>query len=68
MLKENKQRTKGAAQKRKFPADEAEEEQRGENDKKKKLVCPYVDCGKQFAESGNLKTHIRIHVQHSHDN
>jgi len=24
--------------------------------------CPYADCGKKFTESGNLKTHIRIHV------
>ena len=28
----------------------------------KPFVCPYDDCGKSFAEKGNLKTHIRIHT------
>lgn len=28
----------------------------------KPFACPYEGCGKQFSESGNLKTHIRIHV------
>ena len=30
--------------------------------KKKAFTCPYNDCRKMFTESGNLKTHIRIHV------
>lgn len=32
--------------------------------KKKWYVCPYDGCQKKFKESGNLKTHIRIHVRH----
>lgn len=30
--------------------------------KKKYYACPYQGCEKKFKESGNLKTHIRIHV------
>eukprot|EP00826_Nyctotherus_ovalis_P031715 TRINITY_DN2541_c0_g1_i1.p4 TRINITY_DN2541_c0_g1~~TRINITY_DN2541_c0_g1_i1.p4 ORF type:complete len:100 (-),score=0.59 TRINITY_DN2541_c0_g1_i1:1155-1454(-) len=29
---------------------------------KKTFTCPYENCGHQFSESGNLKTHTRIHV------
>lgn len=29
---------------------------------KKVYICPYENCQKAFSESGNLKTHIRIHV------
>ena len=29
---------------------------------KKVFMCPYIYCGRRFTESGNLKTHIRIHV------
>ncbi len=32
------------------------------DDSKRMYLCPYKGCGKQFSESGNLKTHIRIHV------
>lgn len=26
------------------------------------LTCPFFECLKEFAETGNLKTHIRTHV------
>lgn len=29
---------------------------------KPKILCPFIACGKTFSESGNLKTHFRIHV------
>lgn len=29
---------------------------------RKQYICPYAECQKVFKESGNLKTHIRIHV------
>ncbi len=42
-------------------SDQKKDEQRAEP-AKKVFICPYKDCGKRFTESGNLKTHIRIHV------
>ena len=30
---------------------------------KKPLFCPFVDCLRDFQETGNLKTHLRIHVR-----
>jgi len=33
---------------------------------KKVFTCPYENCGHQFTESSNLKTHIRIHVHLLH--
>ena len=26
------------------------------------LYCPFANCMREFQETGNLKTHIRIHV------
>lgn len=26
------------------------------------FVCPYSNCGKRFTEKGNMKTHIKVHV------
>jgi hypothetical protein len=26
------------------------------------LTCPFFECLKEFAETGNLKTHLRTHV------
>lgn len=33
-----------------------------DNEIKRPFICPFNDCSKQFSESGNLKTHMRIHV------
>lgn len=30
---------------------------------KRSFKCPYEGCKKSFPDSGNLKTHIRIHVR-----
>ena len=30
---------------------------------KKPLFCPFFDCLRDFQETGNLKTHLRIHVR-----
>jgi len=37
-----------------------------ESEGKKTYTCPYKGCSKTFTESGNLKTHIRIHVNFLH--
>ena len=29
---------------------------------KKPLYCPFAECLRSFQETGNLKTHLRIHV------
>jgi uncharacterized Zn-finger protein len=29
---------------------------------KRNFRCPFKDCGKLFKEKGNLRTHIRVHV------
>lgn len=26
------------------------------------MKCPHISCSRQFIETGNLKTHLRIHV------
>lgn len=26
------------------------------------LLCPFLNCHKEFTETGNLKTHLRTHV------
>ena len=48
--------------KKQVKKEEDEGEEQKVNDSKKAFTCPYKGCGKQFSESGNLKTHIRIHV------
>lgn len=30
------------------------------------MICPFVECNRAFQETGNLKTHLRIHVSYSH--
>ena len=30
--------------------------------KKVQMICPYLNCERTFTETGNLKTHFRIHV------
>lgn len=32
---------------------------------KRVLICPFVNCLKDFTETGNLKTHLRTHVSAS---
>ena len=29
------------------------------------MVCPFIECNRAFQETGNLKTHLRIHVSNS---
>ena len=26
------------------------------------MICPFIECKKEFRHSGNLKTHMRSHV------
>jgi hypothetical protein len=38
----------------------------GKRKGKKRYVCSFEGCHKEFAESGNLRTHLRIHVSETH--
>jgi hypothetical protein len=35
---------------------------KSKKDRKMPMICPFLNCNRQFVETGNLKTHLRIHV------
>jgi len=35
---------------------------RPKKEKGSAINCPFITCGRAFVETGNLKTHMRIHV------
>ena len=42
--------------------DDEDEKDFNTKEHKKTYLCAFPGCSKKFTESGNLKTHMRIHV------